>query len=83
MNRHAARARVELALAIVSACLFILTLVTREWIELVFRIEPDGGSGALESGIAFAFLLAAVVLFLLARRDHRRALEARTAPARP
>jgi hypothetical protein len=73
MNRHAARARIELALAIVSAFLFVLTLVTREWIELVFGVEPDGGSGALEWAIAFAFLFAAVTFSLLARRDHRLA----------
>lgn len=73
MNRHAVRARIELALAIVSACLFVLTLVTREWIELVFEVEPDGGSGTLEWAIAFAFLLAAVALSLLARRDRRLA----------
>jgi hypothetical protein len=73
MNRHAARARIELALAIVSAFLFVLTLITREWIELVFGVEPDGGSGALEWAIAFAFLAAAIALGLLARRDRRLA----------
>ena len=73
MNRHAVRARAELVLAIVSALLFVLTLITREWIELVFGVEPDGGSGALEWAIAFAFLLAAVGFSLLARRDRRLA----------
>jgi hypothetical protein len=68
MNRQAAGPRI--VLAIVSACLFVLTLVTREWIErrtrvgIAFRIPPGGGRS------------------LPARRDHRRALEARTAAVR-
>jgi hypothetical protein len=74
MSRHTARSRIEFALAIASGFLFVLTLLTREWIEIVFGVEPDGGSGALEWAITFAFLLAAVGLLLLARRDHRRAL---------
>jgi hypothetical protein len=80
MSRQVARYRIEFTLAIVSAFLFVLTLVTREWIEIVFGVEPDGGSGALEWGITFAFLLAAVSLFVLARRDRRRALLAGAAP---
>lgn len=71
-----ARFRIEFTLALVSAFLFVLTLVTREWIEIAFGVEPDGGSGVLEWAIAFAFLLAAVTLFVLARRDRRRALAA-------
>lgn len=73
-----ARFRIEFTLAIVSAFLFVLTLVTREWIEIAFGVEPDGGSGVLEWAITFAFLLAAVSLFALARRDQRRALAAST-----
>ena len=72
--RRVARYRIEFALAIVSAFLFALTLITREWIEIVFGVEPDAGSGALEWAITFAFLLAAGSLFVLARRDRRRAL---------
>ena len=76
MSLHATRSRIEFVLGLVSSFLFVLTLVTREWIEIVFGFEPDGGSGALEWGITFGFGLAAVSLFLLARRDRRRALAA-------
>lgn len=76
MSRHVARYRIEFALAAVSAFLFLLTLITREWIEIVFGVEPDGGSGALERAVALAFLAAAACLFTLARRDRRRALPA-------
>ena len=74
MSRQVARYRIEFALAGVSAILFVLTFVTREWIEIVFGVEPDGGSGALELAITFGFLLAAVALFARARRDRRRVL---------
>jgi hypothetical protein len=78
MSHPVARFRIEFALAIVSAFLFVLTLLTREWIEIVFGVEPDGGSGVLEWAITLAFLLAAVSLFVLARHDQRRALAAST-----
>ncbi len=79
MSRYQiARYRIEFVLASISGVLFVLTLITREWIELVFGVEPDGGSGALEWFITLGFLFAAVALFLLARRDRRRALLAAT-----
>lgn len=77
MSGAVVRYRIEFTLAIVSAFLFVLTLITREWIEIVFGVEPDAGSGALEWAITLAVLLAAVSLFVLARRDRRRALHAR------
>jgi hypothetical protein len=66
------RFRTELALAIASGALFVLTLITREWVELIFRVDPDGGSGALEWAIAAGLLALTVVFSLLARADHRR-----------
>jgi len=38
----------ELSAAVVSALALLATLVWREWIELAFRVDPDGGSGTLE-----------------------------------
>ena len=32
-------------LAIVSAVLFVVTLVWHEWIEIIFKVAPDRGRG--------------------------------------
>ncbi len=66
------RFKVEAGLAIASGVLFVLTLITREWVELIFRVDPDGGSGALEWGIAVGLLVLTAVFALLARADHKR-----------
>jgi hypothetical protein len=63
----------EIALAVVSAALAALTLVWRDWIERVFGVDPDRGSGALEWSIVVALLLLAVVFAALARAEVRRA----------
>ena len=71
MERLRRRLRIEV-LAVISAVLCVLTLVLPEWIEELTGLEPDAGSGALEWIIAGAFLVAAVVSAVLARRDYRR-----------
>jgi hypothetical protein len=63
---------VEAGLATASAILFLATLVVPAWIEAVFRVDPDGGSGSLEWLIAAAFAAATVVLALGARHELRR-----------
>jgi hypothetical protein len=64
---------VEAALALLTAGLFALTLISREWIELLFGVEPDGGDGSLEWAIVVVLLVATVVLGWLARVEWRRA----------
>jgi hypothetical protein len=63
---------IEVALAVLAAGLAILTLITREWIELLFGIDPDAGSGALEWAIVIALFIASVALALIARWDRKR-----------
>jgi hypothetical protein len=63
---------VESALALVAVFLFVLTVVSREWIEELFGVEPDAGSGALEWAIVAAFAVAAVTFGLLARAEWNR-----------
>lgn len=63
---------IEVALAVIAAGLAILTLITREWIELLFGVDPDQGSGALEWALVIALFVASIALALIARWDRKR-----------
>jgi hypothetical protein len=63
---------IEAALALVSGFLFLLTSVTPDWIERVFGVEPDAGSGAVEWGIVTVLALVTLAFVALARREWRR-----------
>lgn len=63
---------IEMALAVAAAVLFVVTLLWRDWIEMAFGVDPDGGSGALEWGIAGGMLIASVTFGVLARREWAR-----------
>jgi hypothetical protein len=63
---------VELVLAVLAVGLLVLTLVWHDWIEKVFGVEPDGGSGAVEWLIVVGLLAVSVFLALAARREWRR-----------
>ena len=63
---------IESCVAVASIVLFLATLIESEWIELVFRVDPDGGSGALEWAIAGALLAVALVAGVLARLEWRQ-----------
>ena len=47
-NRLRLQAKIESGVAILAAALFVLTLISREWIEFLTGWDPDGGSGALD-----------------------------------
>lgn len=63
---------VEVSLAGVSAVLLLMTLVSREWIELLFRVRPDEGSGSLEWTIVFLLLLATLSFSAMAGSEWRK-----------
>jgi hypothetical protein len=65
------RARVEFALAVIFAVLAVITAFVPTWIEEVFKIEPDAGSGELEWLIVAVFGVLAVAAGLLGRRHYR------------
>lgn len=71
-DRLKLQAKIETGVAIAAAALFILTLISREWIEFLTGWDPDGGSGALEWGIVLVLAVIAVGLSLRARADWRR-----------
>lgn len=62
----------EALLAVLTTGLFILTLISRNWIEVVFGIEPDEGNGSLEWVIVAGLFVVSVALITLARRDWAR-----------
>ena len=63
----------EFVCGLLSAALFVVTLITREWIELIFGVDPDHGSGMLELAITFGLLSVSIVSGVLAARELRRA----------
>jgi hypothetical protein len=82
MGQAHRRLRIEIALGVLSAFLFLLTLVTREWIELVFRVDPDHGDGSFEWLIFAVTATVALGAALLARADWRRLQTAAQGTAR-
>jgi hypothetical protein len=64
---------VELVLALAALGLALITLVWNDWIEIVFRVDPDAGNGSLEKAIVIVLLAAAIVAAWLARTEWRRA----------
>jgi hypothetical protein len=75
-SRVPTRVRVEVVLAAASAALGLVTLVWKDWIEVVFRVDPDHGDGSLEWWIVIGLLVVAVALFALSRWEIQRAARA-------
>ena len=74
MNRTVrTRFWIEAALALLTAGLFVLTLISREWIELLFGVDPDGGDGSLEWVMVAVLLVVTVIFTWLARVEWHRA----------
>lgn len=64
---------IEAVLCVVGALLAILTIVHSDWIETVFRVDPDQGNGSVEWIVVVALLVVAAGLGTLAGREWRRA----------
>ena len=63
---------IDLGIAIVATILAIVTLFSAEWIEVVFGVDPDGGSGTLEWAIVVGLFLTAAIAAVVARVDWGR-----------
>jgi hypothetical protein len=72
--RNALRRRfwLETGIAIITGVLFAITLIRNDWIEIVFRVDPDNNNGTFEWLIVGALLLVTITLFILASYEWRR-----------
>jgi hypothetical protein len=72
---HPVRRRFWIEVSLAATCLaaFTMTMLVPTWIEEVFGVEPDGGSGALEVAILAALLSSTVVTCWMARSEWQRA----------
>lgn len=75
-GRLPARVRVEAVLATASAALGLLTLVWKDWIEVVLRVDPDHGDGTVEWWVVTTLLVVAAALFALSRWEIQRTARA-------
>jgi hypothetical protein len=75
LMRKALRGRfwLETGLAIVTGILFVITLVWHNWVEIIFKMDPDQGSGLLEWLVVGTLLVVSIALFVLARYEWRKA----------
>ena len=71
--RSSVRIKIEVVMARISAALAVLTLAVPAWLEEVFGLDPDGGTGETEWSIVAAFAAVSAVLFLVAFVERRRA----------
>ena len=83
MGRHLrTRFWLETGAAVALTLLAVITLVWRDWIEIVFHVDPDQHSGSLEWFIVMALAVLAAALSVMGRREWRRsgvaALESQT-----
>jgi hypothetical protein len=62
----------KLAVSLLSAGLALLTLAWPDWLELLLRVDPDGGNGAVEWSIVALFALVTLIGLALAHREWRR-----------
>ena len=63
----------EAAAGAVCGVLAVVTLFSREWIELVFGVDPDRGSGALEWAVVLAMFIVTAMSSVAAHREWARA----------
>jgi len=57
----------EVAGAATAGVLAIVTLFSRDWVEVLFRVDPDHGSGVLEWALVVALAVISIVLTRAAR----------------
>lgn len=69
---------IEAGLSILSLLLAICTILVPQWIEVLFGVEPDEGSGSFEVLITVIAIAVTAVFALAARFEWRRSVLAGT-----
>jgi ABC-type transport system involved in cytochrome c biogenesis permease subunit len=64
---------IEAGLGLITAGLVLVSAFSREWIEILFRVDPDQGSGSLEWAIVGVAIAMTLTFSILARLEWRRA----------
>jgi len=67
---------VEAGLGLASIVFAVLTLAWKDWIEIVFKVDPDHHSGSLEWVIVAVAVAVTVITFAAARIEWRKAATA-------
>jgi hypothetical protein len=70
----------ENAIGALCAILAAVTIVWRDWIEIIFNWDPDHHSGAAEIGIIFGLALTGGAFVRIARWQNRRWHSSGTVP---
>jgi hypothetical protein len=60
----------------VTCVVAVLTMLLPRWIEVVFGVDPDGGSGAVEWAVVMSALLGSATFTWLVRYEWRVAARA-------
>jgi hypothetical protein len=63
----------ESAIGSVTGAMAVVTLLWHDWIEAVFRIDPDRGNGSAEWLVVMVFAALTVLFAFSARHEWRRA----------
>jgi hypothetical protein len=77
LMRVRSRFWITAGLGVSSLSLMVVTLLWRDWIEIVFEADPDSGNGSFEWLIVIALFVVTTTSFLFARTEWRRAAAVR------
>jgi hypothetical protein len=75
MTARSARRRrfyVEAGLSTAGLALLVLTLISQEWIEVLFGVDPDHGDGSFEWLVVAVLAIVTVASAVSARIEWRR-----------
>jgi hypothetical protein len=63
---------IEVSASVIAFVLGLITWLWPDWIELLFHVDPDQGSGALEWAIVGGFFIGGLLAGVVARREQLR-----------